>query len=71
MTCEQVGRKLQSYVDGELVNPQLLERFEDHLANCEECRRIVAARHKLVRMLKAAFGIQRSSSAAVTQSNLM
>jgi len=64
--CEQIGRKLQSYVDGELTDPQLLERFEIHLTRCESCHRSVLARRKLVGMLKAMFGLQREDSTVMT-----
>jgi anti-sigma factor ChrR (cupin superfamily) len=44
-SCEEVGRVLQAYVDGEL-GPEHAERVAAHLADCERCeiqREIVVA----------------------------
>ncbi len=35
-SCEQVGRVLQSFVDGEL-GPQDAERVAEHLEHCDRC----------------------------------
>lgn len=37
ISCRQVGRSLQEYLDGELDDPELVARLRDHLAACRDC----------------------------------
>lgn len=63
MTCEQVGTYLQEYVEGEILDTQLLDALETHTNGCDSCRRRILARRKLIHLLKRAFEVRRGSSA--------
>lgn len=70
MTCEQVGRELQSYVDGEITDPQLLEALESHIRQCKPCHHRLATRRRLVQLLKKAFEVRRGSSAIAPRNHM-
>lgn len=40
MACEEFEVLLNGYIDGELKDPDL-KRFEEHLAGCPHCRKLV------------------------------
>jgi anti-sigma factor RsiW len=50
-SCEQVGRVLQSFVDGEL-GPQDAERVAAHLEHCDRCDIEVAVIDRVVRAIR-------------------
>lgn len=52
MTCEDVRRDLDAYVDRELESEPALT-FQDHLSGCAACRRQVAEREALGRLVQA------------------
>jgi len=37
ISCRQVGRSLQEYLDGELDDPELVARLREHLEACRDC----------------------------------
>src|SRR5262245_14476657 len=53
MTCEDVERNLDGYVDRELDEPSV-RAIRDHLGTCPGCRRRVGERETLGKMLQAA-----------------
>ena len=40
MTCQEMLRLLNAYVDGE-IDPRLCEAFEHHLEGCDPCRIVI------------------------------
>src|SRR5580765_5072789 len=53
MSCEQVRRDLDAYLDGEL-DPAYAMAVRDHLGTCAACRRQVAEREALSRLVRTA-----------------
>jgi anti-sigma factor (TIGR02949 family) len=53
MSCEHLERELDAYVDREL-DPGAAMAYRDHLADCAECRRHVAERDALGRLVRSA-----------------
>jgi len=37
LSCRQVGRSLQEYLDGELDDPERVARLREHLEACRDC----------------------------------
>jgi len=52
VTCHEVGRLLDAYVDHEL-DPAESASFQEHLASCAACRRRVAERESLGRLVRS------------------
>jgi anti-sigma factor RsiW len=52
VTCHEVGRFLDAYVDHEL-DPLESASFQEHLASCAACRRRVAERASLGRLVRS------------------
>lgn len=53
MTCKDVERQLDPYVDGELEEEEAAA-VRDHLATCAGCRDRVAGRETLSRIVRSA-----------------
>src|SRR5262249_20641919 len=53
MTCRDVERELEAYVDGEL-EPESARALHDHLDECAACRRRVSERQALGRLVRSA-----------------
>lgn len=47
MKCKEAIRELSDYLDREL-NPELVQRLEEHLALCEDCRLVVDTCRKTI-----------------------
>lgn len=47
MKCKEAIRELSDYLDREL-NPELVQRLEEHLAICEDCRLVVDTCRKTI-----------------------
>ena len=52
MNCADLQKFAEAYVDGEFVDPELIE-LEAHLAECEDCARSVATQHAFRQFLKS------------------
>jgi len=53
MTCREFVEFLWRYVEGEL-SPAERSTFDDHIANCPDCKRYLRQYHDTVRMGKQA-----------------
>ena len=53
MSCEHLRRDLDAYLDREL-KPEAAAAIDDHLSGCPTCRRQVAERESLSRLVRAA-----------------
>jgi anti-sigma factor RsiW len=54
MTCRELAGFLAAYVSGELP-PDVLSRFERHMAACPNCKRYVAHYRQSILLGRAAF----------------
>jgi mycothiol system anti-sigma-R factor len=71
MSCEHVGRDLDAYLDREL-DVETAKSIRDHISECAACRRQVAERETLSRLVRAApyySAPDRLRSRVVAQSN--
>lgn len=57
MTCEEVLKYLQDYVDGELTL-ELKRAIEEHLERCFICRKIFMGYQKTINLFRKAFLIE-------------
>jgi anti-sigma factor (TIGR02949 family) len=53
MSCEHVERDLDVYLDREL-DPEAAAAMHDHISECQTCRRVVAERQAVSRLVQAA-----------------
>jgi anti-sigma factor RsiW len=51
MTCEELLRMLNDYVDGD-IDPSICEHFDGHLADCQPCQVVVDTIQKTVTLYK-------------------
>lgn len=51
MTCEELLRMLNDYVDGD-IDPAVCEGFEEHLAGCNPCQIVVDTIRKTIKLYK-------------------
>ncbi len=58
MNCRQARNLIESYIVGDL-NAELADQLEQHLKQCEECRRHYEEQRRLVALLKRVFGLKR------------
>jgi anti-sigma factor RsiW len=52
MTCEELLKALNDYVDGD-VAPAICREFEEHLAGCNPCQIVVDNIRKTIALYKA------------------
>lgn len=52
MTCDDLLKALNDYVDGK-VDPAVCERFESHLAGCNPCQIVVDNIRQTITLYKA------------------
>ena len=53
MTCQQVQHDLDAYLDREL-DGETTRAMHDHVSDCPTCRRVVAEREAVIRLVRAA-----------------
>lgn len=57
MTCRELTDFLADYLDGELPDRRR-EVFEQHLAECSDCRRYLDSYRRTIELGKAAFAVE-------------